>query len=147
MSERNYTVQTKINRPPSEVFAAIVNPDVLCRYFTDQSSGPLAVGDRVIWHWAAWGDFPVTVKQVEPPRLIHLQLDSREWQKTDPGSYLVDVFFELEALDDEATMLSISERGWQGDGPGLKASHENCSGWTHMAMCLKAHLEHELDFR
>ena len=147
MSERNYTVQTKIHRPPREVFAAIVKPDVLCRYFTDKSSGPLSAGDRVIWHWAAWGDFPVTVKQVEEPRLIHLQLDSREWQKTDPDAYVVDVLFQLEELDGNATLISISEQGWRDDQPGRKASHENCSGWTHMAMCLKAYLEHELDLR
>ena len=44
-------------------------------------------------------------------------------------------------------MLSISESGWKTDREGLKGSHDNCSGWTHMAMCLKAYLEHGLDLR
>ena len=147
MSERNYTVRTKIKRPPAEVFAAIVESEQLCRYFTDNSRGRLTEGDRVIWHWSQWGDFPVTVKQLTEPTRIHLQLDSRDWKKTEAEAYRVDVFFELEALEDGATLLCISERGWRDDRPGRQASHENCSGWTHMAMCLKAYLEHQLDLR
>jgi hypothetical protein len=44
-------------------------------------------------------------------------------------------------------VLSISEQSWKTDVPGLKASHENCSGGTHMAMCLKGYIEHGLDLR
>ncbi len=46
-----------------------------------------------------------------------------------------------------STMLSISEQGWLTDEAGLKGSHDNCSGWTHMALCLKAFVEHGIDLR
>ena len=62
-------------------------------------------------------------------------------------SYPVKVIFEFEALDDGNTMLSISEEGWKTDADGLKGSHDNCGGWTHMAMCLKAWIEHGIDLR
>jgi uncharacterized protein YndB with AHSA1/START domain len=147
MSNRNYTVQTKIGRPVATVFNAIVDEKSLCNFFSDGSSGPLVEGAQVIWHWNHYGDTPVVVKRVIENELIHLEIDSREWKKTDDTAYKVDVIFELEKLDDSSTMLSISERGWLTDGAGLKASHENCSGWTHMAVCLKAYIEHGIDMR
>ena len=144
---RNYTVRTRIARPVADVYDAIVSADRLNRYFTNRSSGDLTEGTRIIWHWDEWGENSVTVKTLEPARRIVLALDAQEWQKTEDDPYEVLVVFELEALDDGGTMLSISEQGWKTDAPGLKASHENCSGWTHMAMCLKGYIEHGLDLR
>ncbi len=74
-------------------------------------------------------------------------MDSNEWHKTTGRSYDVVVTLEFEALDNGGTRLSISEAGWMTDAEGLKGSHDNCSGWTHMAMCLKAYLEHGIDLR
>ena len=147
MSDRNYTVQTKIQRPVGEVFDAIVNNITICKYFTDKTSGSLQEGQRIIWTWDSWGDFPVIVKRITDNKLIHLEIDSREWKKTEDSAYKVDVLLELELLDHDSTMLSISERGWKTDESGLKGSHDNCSGWTHMAMCLKAFVEHGIDMR
>jgi uncharacterized protein YndB with AHSA1/START domain len=79
--------------------------------------------------------------------LIVLTIDSREWDKTKDEAYDVKVIFEFESLDDGGTMLSISEEGWKTDAEGLKASHDNCGGWTHMATCLKAWIEHGIDLR
>ena len=64
MEERNYQVQTKINRPVGDVFDAIVNDELLQKYFTDRSSGPLAEGQTIVWHWSEWGDYPVEVKKI-----------------------------------------------------------------------------------
>ena len=141
---KSYTVNTQIARPVADVYDAVVSSDRLNRYFTNQSSGDLKEGDRVTWHW---GDHPVTVRKVEPNRRIELVLDSNEWHKTTGRSYDVVVTLEFEALDNGGTRLSISEEGWMTDAEGLKGSHDNCSGWTHMAMCLKAYLEHGIDLR
>ena len=148
MSARNYTVQTKIERPVSDVFDAIVNENKICNYFVDKTSGPLTEGDRVVWSWEKWGDFPVVVRKITENRLIHLEANPKEWKKTDDDSCDdVSVFLEFESLDDGSTMLIISEQGWKTDESGLKGSHDNCSGWTHMAMCLKAWIEHGIDMR
>lgn len=144
---RNYTVSTKISRPRTEVFDAIVSSERLNRYFTNRTSGDLRPGTTVTWHWDHYGDNEVKVAVVEAPRRIELLLDSTEWEKTTGVGYDVRVVIELEELDDGATRLSISEEGWQTDPEGLKGSHDNCSGWTHMMMCLKAYLEHDLDLR
>lgn len=144
---RNYTVRTQINKPVSEVFDAVVSSDILARYFTDASSGDLLAGEKVIWNWAGWGDHPVEVKTVNGNELIELTLNSKEWDKTSSDSYDVLVTFEFEHLENGSTMLSISESGWKTDADGLKGSHDNCGGWQHMALCLKAWLEYEIDLR
>ena len=143
----NYRISTRILRPVSEVFAAVVSSDKLCRYFTDGASGDLKVGAEITWRWDHYGENPVTVDEIVDNERIVLTLDSHKWDKTKTEAYDVKVIFEFESLDDGSTMLSISEDGWRTDSEGLKASHDNCSGWTHMAMCLKSWIEHGIDLR
>jgi uncharacterized protein YndB with AHSA1/START domain len=145
---RNDTVQTRIVRPVAEVFDAVVKSDKLCNYFTDRSSGNLEEGKLIDWHWEHYEPtLPIAVEKVIDNQLIELILDSAEWKKTVSEHYPVKVIFEFEALEDGATMLSISEDGWKTDADGLKGSHDNCGGWAHMAMCLKAWIEHDIDLR
>ena len=132
---RNYTVQTKIKRSVAEVFDAIVSSERMKRYFVDGASGDLVEGDTVIWRWDHYGENPVVVRKVIANELIELALDSREWDKTKNEAYEVLVIFEFEKLGD-GMMLSISEQGWKTDADGLKGSHDNCGGWTQMAMCV-----------
>jgi uncharacterized protein YndB with AHSA1/START domain len=146
--KRNYTVQTRILRPVAAVFDAVVSSEQLCHYFTTETTGDLATGDTVGWRWDHYEfTLPVRVDEVVENERIELTLDSAEWKKTATESYPVKVIFEFEPLDDGHTMLSISEAGWRTDDEGLKGSHDNCGGWTHMAMCLKAWLEHGIDLR
>ena len=146
--KRNYTVQTKILCPVADVFAAVTQSKNLCHYFTSETTGDLVEGDRVGWNWDHYEfTLPVLVDTVVENERIELTIDSGEWKKTTSGNYPVKVIFEFEALEDGSTLLSISESGWRTDDEGLKASHDNCGGWTHMAMCLKAWLEHRIDLR
>jgi len=143
---RNYRVQTKIKKPVAEVFAAVVAQDKLTQYFVDGSSASITEGAEIQWHWDHYGDLPVKVISVVENQRIELELDSKKWGGMQE-SYPVTVLFEFEALENGSTMMSISEAGWKTDPDGLKNSHDNCSGWTHMAMCLKAWLEHSIDLR
>ena len=145
---RNYTIHTRIQKPVAEVFDAIISGDKLCHYFASSVSGDIVEGATVHWRWEHYhAELPVTVQSVAPGARIELTLDSKTWEKTANESYPVTVVFELEALDDGSTMLAISESGWKTDADGLKGSHDNCSGWTHMAMCLKGWIEHDIDLR
>ena len=145
---RNYTVHTKIHAPAADVFAAIVSREKLCHYFTDEASSDLVEGAEVKWRWKHYhATLPVVVSKVIPNELIELTINSRAWEKTIDEEYDVKVIFEFESLEDGATMLAISEEGWKTNKDGLKGSHENCGGWTHMAMCLKGWIEHGIDMR
>ena len=145
---RNYTVHTKILRPVAAVFDAIVSREKLCNYFTDEASSDLVEGAEVKWRWKHYhATLPIVVSKIVPNELIELTLSSKAWEKTAEEDYDVKVVFEFEALDDGNTMLAISEEGWRTDTEGLKGSHDNCGGWTHMAMCLKGWIEHDIDMR
>jgi len=144
---RNYTVQTRIMRPVADVFDAIISKEKMMKYFVDGASEDLQEGATIRWHWNHYGENPVTVKKIEANKFIELSLDSAEWEKTSEEAYDVAVIFEFEELDEGGTLLSISEEGWKTDADGLKGSHDNCGGWTHMAMCLKAWIEHGIDLR
>ena len=143
---RNYTVQTKIKRSVADVFDAVVSSERMKNYFVDGASSDLIEGKEVTWRWDHYGESPVVVRKVVENELVELAIDSREWDKTKDEAYEVLVIFEFEELED-GTMLSISEQGWKTDADGLKGSHDNCGGWTHMAMCLKAYIEHGIDLR
>ena len=144
---RNYTVQTKIMRPVADVFDAIICKEKMMKYFVNGANEDLTEGATIRWHWNHYGENPIAVTRIVENKLIVLTLDSREWEKTTDEAYDVKVIFEFDALEDGATMLSISEEGWKTDVAGLKGSHDNCGGWTHMAMCLKAWIEHDIDLR
>ncbi len=144
---RNYTVRTKINKPAAEVFRAVVDADLMTKYFTDSVSSGLIAGKEVMWTWDEYGSNPVFVKTVTPNELIEITLDSKNWDKTSEDSYEVLVSMEFEALDERSTMVSISESGWRHDAEGYKGSHDNCGGWQDMLCCLKAFLEYGIDLR
>lgn len=144
---RTFTVQTSIGRNVKDVFDAIIDPDMIVRYFVDRTSGRLAPGERIVWFWDNWGDHPVVVDEVIPNERISLRLNSIDWDKSKANSFDVLVEFELEALGDSRTLLKISESGWPETLEGIKGSYDNCGGWQHMADCLKAWLEHGIDLR
>ncbi len=144
---RNYTVQTRIMRPVADVFDAVYSKEKMLKYFVDGASDDLVEGKTIKWHWNHYGENPITVKKVIRNELIELTLDSREWDKTKDDAYNVTVTFEFESLEDGGTLLSISEAGWKTDPDSMKGSYENCGGWTHMAMCLKGWIEHDIDLR
>ncbi|MDX1439721.1 MAG: SRPBCC domain-containing protein [Rubricoccaceae bacterium] len=145
--DRTFTVQTTINRSSEDVFNAIVDPDMLTKYFVDRTSGKLEPGARIVWFWERWGDYPVEVDEVIPNKRISLRLNSVAWKKSETDNYDVRVDIEIEPLEDGRTMLKISETGWKGNAEGIKASYENCGGWQHMADCAKCWLEHGIDLR
>lgn len=143
----NFRIRTQINRSVAEVFDAVVKSESIVKYFTERTSGDLVEGEQIIWSWEGFGDHPVTVRTVRRNELIELVINSREWQKTTEASYDVVVSLVFEALEANKTMLSIAEEGWQTDAESVRGSYDNCEGWTHMGMCLKAFLEFGIDLR
>lgn len=138
-----FEVFGKIAKPLAEVFDAVYNPKKLSGYFTTAgASGPLDEGTTVTWDFADFpGAFPVKVSKVEPNRLIEL-----EWQAAD-GDYQTQVRMEFESLEENATMVRISESGWKKTPEGLKASYGNCMGWSQMLCCLKVFVEQGTNLR
>ena len=141
-----FKVHIKIQKPVSEVFDAVYNPKKLSSYFTTGgSSGPLDEGTSVTWEFADFpGAFPVHVRQVIPNQLIVLEWQAAESEK-EPYNTKVEMRFE--PLENNSTMVSITESGWKQDEKGLKSSYDNCFGWAHMSCCLKAFVEYGINLR
>ena len=137
-----FEVQLKIRKPVAEVFDAVVDPKKLTGYFTKTASGPLAEGATVIWTFAeAPGESPVKVKQVLKNERIVFEWAAQE------GGYDTRVEMVFKPLEGGATMVQIRESGWHDTPKGIESSYGNCSGWTHMACCLKAYVEYNINLR
>jgi uncharacterized protein YndB with AHSA1/START domain len=90
-----------IRRPPGEVFAAFVNPQILRKFWLRDASGPLAPGARVEWHFMAAGtSAKVVVTSFESPRRIGFTWD---------GETQVELTFE--PFPDGATRLAAAING------------------------------------
>jgi uncharacterized protein YndB with AHSA1/START domain len=141
--ELKFKVRAKIRRPVEEVFQAVQNPDRLREYFTTGgASAPLVEGTTVMWSFADYpGQFPVKVGKVVPNELITFGWEASE------GGYDTLVEMRFEPLDKRTTLVTIAESGWKETAKGLESSYSNCEGWTNMACCLKAFLEHGINLR
>ena len=141
--EFKFQVQTKVQKPVSDVFDAVYNPRKLEGYFTTKmASAPLVEGTTVMWEFADHpGAFPVHVKKVVPDELIVF-----EWEAGD-GPYNTRVEMRFAPLDAGSTLVTIAESGWKNTEQGLESSYRNCQGWMHMSCCLKAYLEYGINLR
>jgi uncharacterized protein YndB with AHSA1/START domain len=146
--ELRFKVHTKVQRPVSEVFDAVYNPDKLSAYFTTAgASGPLDEGKTVYWDFADFpGKFPVTVTKVVPNESIVL-----EWAAAPdgdvPSGYNTEVRMTFAPVEADSTLVTITESGWKETPVGLKSSYGNCQGWSQMVFCLKAFLEYGINLR
>jgi uncharacterized protein YndB with AHSA1/START domain len=141
--ELKFDVYAKIERPVADVFRAVTDPKELCAYFTTGgASGPLTEGAKVLWKFGdSPGEYPVHVTRLVPNERIELTWDA------EADTYLTQVIMTFESLDAGHTLVRIVEGVWKSDSKGLKSSYGNCSGWTQMLCCLKAHLEYKINLR
>jgi uncharacterized protein YndB with AHSA1/START domain len=141
-----FKVHIKIQKPVNDVFDAVYNPKKLSSYFTTGgASGPLDEGKTVTWDFADFpGAFPVYVKQVIPNQLIVF-----EWQAagSEKDPYNTKVEMRFEPIENNSTMVSITESGWKQDEKGLDSSYGNCFGWTQMICSLKGFVEYGINLR
>ncbi len=157
--ELRFTVQTKIQKPVSEVFDAVYNPKKLSNYFTTGGAdGPLDEGKIVMWSFIDSGKkspaFPVKVKKVVRNKLIQFSweasegvYDAKTGQMPTGAGYDTLVEMSFEPLNPKETLVKIVEGKWRPTEAGLRGSYQNCEGWTHMSMCLKAYLEYDINLR
>lgn len=126
--------QMLIRKPVSEVFRAFVDPAVTTRFWFTKSSGKLEPGKELRWEWEMYGAAAsVKVKGLDPNQRIHI-----EWG--DPPRAVEWLFAPR---TDNTTLLSITERGFQGSDDEIVAQAlDSKGGFTSMLAGLKAFLEH-----
>jgi uncharacterized protein YndB with AHSA1/START domain len=96
MGDQVITAEMLIRRPPGEVFAAFANPQTIRKFWLRDTSGPLAPGARVQWHFMVPGaSDEVVVTGFEAPRRIGF-----DWS----GGMHVELRFELFGEDTHVTV-------------------------------------------
>ncbi len=133
-------VEDRVLKPLGEVFAAIVDPEVMSQYFITRSSGPMKAGTTVVWEFADVGfKAPVDVIEVDANRQI-------VYEQSSTGSK-TRVTINLKAIDSNTTLISINEALWPMDPEGVKRALGQTAGWTYFLCCLKAYLQFGINLR
>jgi uncharacterized protein YndB with AHSA1/START domain len=157
--ELRFAVQTKIQKPLTEVFDAVYSPKKLSAYFTSGGSdGPLDEGKTVLWtfsdHPGENVTVPVKVQKIVKNKLIRFawaasegSYDPKAGSMPQPGGYDTTVEMSFEPLGENETLVKIVEGQWRLTDGGLEGSYSNCQGWMNMSCCLKAYLEYGINLR
>jgi uncharacterized protein YndB with AHSA1/START domain len=133
-------VKQAINKPVSEVFDAIVNPGKMAKYFITSASAPMKDGAEILWKWDdAGAEATIKVGEVKANELI-----TYTW----PASGLsTEVRIELEKVSESATLVKVTETGWDLNAGDVQRALQQTEGWTNMLLCLKAYLHFGVDLR
>jgi uncharacterized protein YndB with AHSA1/START domain len=133
-------VRERILKPIGEVFAAVVDPAQMSKYFTSAASGPMAAGKRVEWEFADVGaKGSVDVLEVEREHRIVF-----EWG---PGGDKLRTTITFLKDEPGTTVVTINERSFAMDQAGVKRAMGQTAGWTYFLACLKAYVTHGIQLR
>ena len=127
-----------IRKPVAEVFEAFIDPNITTKFWFTKSSGRLEAGKQVQWDWDMYGiSIPVAAKAIEPNKRIVV-----EWPGSSEPTTVEWVFAPQQ---DNTTFVSITERGFAGDGDALvKQVTNSMQGFSLVLAGLKALLEHNV---
>lgn len=141
MKDLEIKAALQIAKPIDTVFAAIVDPEKMTNYFISESTGPLEEGKTVTWKFPEFDiKFPVTGTKINKPNLIEF-----EWEGS-PGKMLL-VSINLEAKENNKTLVSITEGKMLINEEGIIWYGRNSGGWANFLACLKAYLEYGINLR
>jgi uncharacterized protein YndB with AHSA1/START domain len=127
-----------VRRPASDVFEALVNPEVTSQFWFTKGSDRLAPGAQVRWDWEMY-DVSTQV------RVIEFELDQRLVIEWEGYSGPTTVRWNLIPQADGTTFVRITEQGFTGTiDDVVRYVSDSTQGFTWMLAGLKAFLEHGL---
>jgi uncharacterized protein YndB with AHSA1/START domain len=142
MKNQSLEIKTAIQilKPAHDVFDAIVDPLKMSNYFISASSGKLEEGKQIIWRFPEFDmEFPVRAGKIEMDKYISYYWDIDG----------IELFVEmtLTPRDNNATLVTITEKSRDNDEAGIKWLKGNTEGWANFLACLKAYLEYGINLR
>jgi uncharacterized protein YndB with AHSA1/START domain len=133
-------VQMGILKPAGEIFNAIIDPEIMTKYFISGSTGRMESGKTLTWTWTDFeGEHQVKVGKIEKDKIV-----SFEWEGSGVNCVVV---ITLEPKGEDKTLVKITESEWPADYKGANQCMGQVEGWTHFLMCMKAFLEYGIDLR
>lgn len=140
----NLSISTKIQVAKSreEVFQTIIDRKELSKFFISEASSDLIAGKQITWKFPEFKfvAFSIEVLKVEFPAIIILTWEGAE-------NYITTVTFELIEIEEDQTLVSITEEGMQNNAEGIAWLGRNSEGWANFLACLKAYLEYGINLR
>jgi uncharacterized protein YndB with AHSA1/START domain len=127
-----------VRKPASDVFEALVNPDITSQFWFTKGSGRLAPDAQVRWDWEMYDvSTQVRVIEFEPDRRLVVEWEGYSGPTT--------VHWTLMPQVDDTTFVRITEQGFTGDTDDVvHYVSDSTQGFTWMLAGLKAFLEHGL---
>lgn len=130
-------VSLQIQKPVEEVFEAIVNPQIMTKYFISESSGRMETGKELFWEFGDFpGKFPVKVTEVQSDSMVSFVWDEET---------IVRII--LEEQTDKSTVVTITEGEKELSEKNLEWLIGNTFGWGNFLDCMKACLEYGVQLR
>lgn len=142
-----FTVRRTITiaAPIEKVWAAITDAEHIARWFGQAAVlDEVAVGARGVFSFEGYGDFPVLIEDLDPPRMIAYRWGNDNARAVNPDHVDPDhstVFrFTLESLRD-GTRLTVVESGFDTLADPVASMEDNRGGWDSELDELVAYLE------
>jgi uncharacterized protein YndB with AHSA1/START domain len=142
MKSQNLEVKAaiQVQKPVSEVFEAIVDPEKMSSYFISKANGRMEEGKNIIWRFPEFDmDVPIRVGKIEKNEFISFYWD-------DNGLELLTEM-TLTPKINNSTLIRITEKSRENDEAGIKWLIGNTEGWANFLACLKAYLEYGINLR
>lgn len=139
MIQPTVSVQMLMQVPMQKAFQAFVDPSMTTRFWFTHSSGPLAVGQEVVWEWRMYGvSTRVTVQQIEENRRIVMQWGDEEKRAT--------VDWKFEERGDDACLVDVANFGFVGTQEEvIHEAIDSMGGFSLVLAGAKAWLEHGIE--
>ena len=137
-SNSNYSeAKMLIRKPSSEVFEAMVNPEITKNFWFTKSSGKLEANKSVTWEWEMYQVSAI----VNVTEIVENEKIKFEWNN--PAR---TVEFQFECMSDNSTYVSVKEYGYTETGEKLLAIiRDSTGGFTTVLDGMKAFLEHGIN--
>lgn len=134
-----------IAAPVERVWAAITEAEHIAKWFGQAATlDEVAVGATGVFSFEGYGDFPVRIEELDPPRTIAYRWSNDNARALDPEQvdpHRSTVFrFTLEPLDG-GTQLTVVESGFGTLADPAASLESNRTGWTSELDELVAYLE------
>jgi uncharacterized protein YndB with AHSA1/START domain len=133
-------VAIHIQKPVHDVFEAIVDPELMSKYFILKGSARLEEGAIIRWEFPELEyQFMIRVSKIKDDKNI-----SFYWADIKGPLTLVEIKLTEE---NGTTFVRISEKERKNSPSGIKWLKQNTEGWANFLACLKAYLEYGVNLR
>ncbi|WP_348810845.1 SRPBCC family protein [Flavobacterium maritimum] len=138
VNNSNYSeAKMLIRKPSSEVFEALINPEITKNFWFTKSSGKLEANKSVTWEWEMYQVSAV----ITVIAIIENEKIKFEWNN--PAR---TVEFTFDRMGDNSTYVSVKEYGYTETGEKLLAIiRDSTGGFTTVLDGMKAFLEHGIN--